>query len=169
VLVLPRAENASHVEKTVLYHYTYNWPVATSSGESRTHETPSRHGNPSPPTTPLSSSSSEAAPGGILAGPPDPAPATKTVATQAVVFGLGSLFNHSSRNQNVGWRRDLRRLVIVYTALRDIRVGEELCISYGANLTFADADDDGGGGEDEGEGRGEVDDDVLALGRIEVD
>jgi hypothetical protein len=60
-------------------------------------------------------------------------------------------------------------LVIVYTALRDIRVGEELCISYGANLTFADADDDGGGGEDEGEGRGEVDDDVLALGRIEVD
>ncbi|KAF1820219.1 protein methyltransferase [Dissoconium aciculare CBS 342.82] len=118
VLVLPRAENASHVEKTVLYHYTYNWP---------------------------------------------------TVATQAVVFGLGSLFNHSSRNQNVGWRRDLRRLVIVYTALRDIRVGEELCISYGANLTFADADDDGGGGEGEGEGRGEVDDDVLALGRIEVD
>ncbi|PIA93660.1 hypothetical protein CB0940_04934 [Cercospora beticola] len=59
---------------------------------------------------------------------------------QAVVFGLGSMFNHSAEEQNVGWKRDLERRVIVYQALRDIQEGEELCISYGDHLTFVDAD-----------------------------
>ncbi|KAM3420794.1 hypothetical protein BST61_g4040 [Cercospora zeina] len=45
---------------------------------------------------------------------------------QAVVFGLGSMFNHSAEEQNVGWKRDLERRVIVYQALRDIPEGEEL-------------------------------------------
>lgn len=60
--------------------------------------------------------------------------------TQAVVFGLGSLFNHSRRGQNVGWTRDIDRKVIVYKTLRDVRAGEELCISYGDRLTFVDAE-----------------------------
>ncbi|KAK1908556.1 hypothetical protein P3342_009406 [Pyrenophora teres f. teres] len=59
---------------------------------------------------------------------------------QAVIFGLGSMFNHSTQEQNVGWMRDLRRQIITYRALRDIRRGEELCISYGSHLTFKDAD-----------------------------
>ncbi|KAL6158440.1 hypothetical protein ACJBU6_02551 [Exserohilum turcicum] len=59
---------------------------------------------------------------------------------QAVVFGLGSMFNHSTQDQNVGWMRDLRRKVITYRTLRDIHAGEELCISYGSHLTFKDAD-----------------------------
>lgn len=49
------------------------------------------------------------------------------------------MFNHS-RDQNVGWRRDERRQLITYTALRAIAPGEELCISYGDRLTFVDAD-----------------------------
>lgn len=49
----------------------------------------------------------------------------KTV--QAVIFGLGSMFNHSTQEQNVGWIRDTKRLVITYRALRDIPAGEELC------------------------------------------
>lgn len=60
--------------------------------------------------------------------------------TQAVIFGLGSMFNHSTQHQNVGWKRDLDRQLIVYCALRDIEEGEELCISYGDHLTFIDAD-----------------------------
>lgn len=76
--------------------------------------------------------------------------------SQAVIFGLGSMFNHSTQEQNVGWMRDLRRQVITYRALRDIPTGEELCklrnsidnarmltdlgISYGSHLTFKDAD-----------------------------
>lgn len=60
--------------------------------------------------------------------------------TQAVVLGLGSMFNHSSQDQNVGWKRDLKREVIVYRTLRDVQQGEELCISYGDHLTFVDAD-----------------------------
>ncbi|RMZ81451.1 hypothetical protein DV738_g2171, partial [Chaetothyriales sp. CBS 135597] len=61
--------------------------------------------------------------------------------TQALALGLGSLFNHSTLHQNVGWRRDLAMECIVYTALRDIAAGEELCISYGnGRLWFEDAD-----------------------------
>ncbi|ORY03938.1 hypothetical protein BCR34DRAFT_573085 [Clohesyomyces aquaticus] len=59
---------------------------------------------------------------------------------QAVVFGLGSMFNHSTQDQNVGWTRDDTRLLVTYRALRDIPAGEELCISYGGRLTFKDAD-----------------------------
>lgn len=63
-----------------------------------------------------------------------------TVTQQAIIFGLGSMFNHSARGQNVLWTRDLAREVVVYTAGRDIAAGEELCISYGSNLWFKDAD-----------------------------
>ncbi|KAL1797432.1 hypothetical protein ACET3X_004038 [Alternaria dauci] len=59
---------------------------------------------------------------------------------QAVIFGLGSMFNHSTQEQNVGWMRDAQRGMITYRALRDIPAGEELCISYGSHLTFTDAD-----------------------------
>ena len=61
--------------------------------------------------------------------------------TQAVALGLGSLFNHSSLHQNVGWSRDLTGQCIVYKALRDIRAGDELCINYG-KLWFVDADEE---------------------------
>jgi SET domain-containing protein len=46
---------------------------------------------------------------------------------QAVIFGLGSMFNHSTQEQNVGWMRDTQRQIITYRALRDIPAGEELC------------------------------------------
>lgn len=39
------------------------------------------------------------------------------------------MFNHSSGDQNVGWVRDVDRLLITYRALRDIEIGEELCTS----------------------------------------
>ncbi|EKG21831.1 hypothetical protein MPH_00751 [Macrophomina phaseolina MS6] len=70
---------------------------------------------------------------------------------QAVIFGLGSMFNHA-RDQNVGWERDLERLLVTYQTLRDVKAGEELCISYGDRLTFKDADapaavDEGDGSE----------------------
>ena len=50
------------------------------------------------------------------------------------------MFNHSSTRQNVGWRRDLARQVVVYIALRDVKRGEELLISYGGRLTFVDVE-----------------------------
>src|SRR6266487_3837210 len=76
---------------------------------------------------------------------------------QAIIFGLGSMFNHSSE-QNVVWERDIDRLLVVYKANRDIQAGEELCtplcplaklqltikrkvgISYGSRLWFKDVD-----------------------------
>lgn len=60
--------------------------------------------------------------------------------TQAVILGLGSLFNHSAHLQNVGWIRDIPNKTITYKTLRDIKDGEELCISYGDRLTFVDVD-----------------------------
>ncbi|KAL2037427.1 hypothetical protein N7G274_009912 [Stereocaulon virgatum] len=61
--------------------------------------------------------------------------------TQAVALGLGSLFKHSTLDQNVEWKRDVKDQCIVYRALRDIKAGEELCIDYG-RLWFADADEE---------------------------
>jgi hypothetical protein len=45
---------------------------------------------------------------------------------QAVIFGLGSMFNHA-RDPNVGWTRDLDHLVVTYKALQSIDAGDELC------------------------------------------
>ncbi|KAF2013839.1 protein methyltransferase [Aaosphaeria arxii CBS 175.79] len=59
---------------------------------------------------------------------------------QAVIFGLGSMFNHSLQDQNVVWERDAERLIVTYRTLHDVKAGEELCISYGSHLTFKDAD-----------------------------
>ncbi|PWW75259.1 SET domain-containing protein [Tuber magnatum] len=79
---------------------------------------------------------------------------------QAIALGLGSMFNHSSLRQNVGWKRDLEKEVIVYTALRDIAEGEELLISYGSRLTFEDV---------EAARLGEDEEDVTAiLARINI-
>lgn len=52
------------------------------------------------------------------------------------------MFNHSTVNQNVGWERDVQNLLVTYIALRDIKAGEELCISYGQRLTFKDKDEE---------------------------
>lgn len=48
--------------------------------------------------------------------------------TQALILGLGSMFNHSTNVQNVGFERDLARQVVTYRALRDIPAGQELCM-----------------------------------------
>ena len=81
------------------------------------------------------------------------------VRTQAVVFGLGSMFNHSSKEQNVFWERDLQSRCVIYRALRNIEEGEELCINYG-RLWFVDSDADQGNMHDE--------DGLAALSRIDL-
>lgn len=107
VIVLDPIENEQHIKKTMLFHYTYNWPYIPSEEEKEISN------GTKPPTT-----------------------------TQVVILGLGSMFNHSTNNQNVGWDRDIDNLLITYTALRDIRAGEELCISYGQRLTFKDTEEE---------------------------
>ena len=49
------------------------------------------------------------------------------------------MFNHSTQYQNVVWKRNLKAQSVNYQALRDIKAGEELCISYG-RLWFIDSD-----------------------------
>ncbi|PNS19439.1 hypothetical protein CAC42_7283 [Sphaceloma murrayae] len=121
VLVLDPTENTDYIEKTELFHYTYNWPLQPQSSSSKESGHDTTNGNVHVPKV-----------------------------TQAVVLGLGSMFNHSTQSQNVGWTRDIDRQIITYHALRDIPAGEELCISYGSRLTFTDAD--APPPEDEGDG-----------------
>jgi len=72
------------------------------------------------------------------------------------------MFNHS-RNQNVGWKRDVHARVVRYQTLRDVRAGEELCISYGNRLTFEDTElDSGSDVETLGDG-------TAALNNIQLD
>jgi SET domain-containing protein len=99
---------------------------------------------------------------GAVADTDDPGdPSAQVVQTQAVVFGLGSMFNHSRSHQNVVWSRDLQRQVVVYRALQDIEAGEELCISYGDRLWFNDAEQTSDCASEENENE--------VLGRIEID
>lgn len=79
--------------------------------------------------------------------------------TQAISLGLGSLFNHSTQDQNVGWERSLNTKTITYIALRDISLGEELCINYG-RVWFHDSD----AAQEEEEDCADV-----MLGRLEID
>lgn len=81
--------------------------------------------------------------------------------TQAVIFGIGSMFNHSARRQNVGWTRDVERKVVIYKTLQDVKKGEELCISYGDRLTFVDAEAKVADSDDE--------DENAMLGRMDTD
>ncbi|KAK6417374.1 hypothetical protein LTR95_017344 [Oleoguttula sp. CCFEE 5521] len=112
VLVLPLFEVTRHTSKTLLNHYTYNWPL---------------------PSSPPQESSADAVSSCVA----------KTQVTQAIILGLGSLFNHSS-DPNVVWTRDLERECVTYRTLKDIAAEAELCISYGGpgRLTFVDVDYD---------------------------
>ena len=61
--------------------------------------------------------------------------------TQAVALGMGSMFNHSKRN-NVGFIIDKKNLLIRYISTCDISKGTELCINYGNHLWFEDSHSD---------------------------
>ena len=102
---------------TLVDHYSYNWPLRDIQDRSQAQTTATKRA-PTKPTT------------------------TRT--TQALSLGLGSIFNHSGTDQNVGFRRDVERELIIYTTLRDVRAGEELCLGYGQSLWFEDADGERG-------------------------
>ena len=81
--------------------------------------------------------------------------------TQAVIFGIGSMFNHSARGQNVGWTRNVEKKVVIYKTLQEVKEGEELCISYGDRLTFVDTEAKVADSDDE--------DENAMLGRMDTD
>jgi len=54
----------------------------------------------------------------------------------AVVWGHGSLYNHSNR-ANATYYRDLQFNTMIFQSLQDIAPGEEICISYGGEQYFA--------------------------------
>ena len=57
---------------------------------------------------------------------------------QALALGLGSMYNHSSVKQNVGFFIDKKRRLIRHIAIEDVKEDTELCINYGPKLWFVD-------------------------------
>lgn len=80
------------------------------------------------------------------------------------------MFNHSHAHQNVGWTRDVEKLVIVYRTLRNVEAHEELCISYGApgQLTFVDVEGELARREEEEEEKRVQGSGLGVLGGIEL-
>lgn len=68
-------------------------------------------------------------------------------AEHAVALGLGSMFNHSSKN-NVGFIKRKEKNIIEYYTLEDVKAETELCIHYGPHLWFDDVGDQIGSGEE---------------------
>ena len=48
----------------------------------------------------------------------------------AVVWGFGSIYNHS-RNNNVDWVTDEENNLFKFFTIKDIKKGEEICSDYG--------------------------------------
>jgi len=160
VLVLEPDEFEQHVRHTRIYFYTYNWPyrppggvvcdlAVTGTDAISTHETvsTSTEATSSPVTTIVDPTLPAISPPqkNVQTAGHSPSPQLRTpTQTQALPLGLGSLFNHSTVHQNVGWSRDVVRQLITYTTLRAVDEGQELCISYGESgrLGFEDADAD---------------------------
>ncbi|GAA5858948.1 hypothetical protein JCM8547_007169 [Rhodosporidiobolus lusitaniae] len=102
--------------------------------------------------------------------------------SMAVALGLGSLFNHSA-NPNVSYSLDTSAYTISYRAAKPIAAGEELCIFYGHNVTFAGdntssaaqsdvSEDDGWGGlggvASQGDSGESSDEELAGLKRLTV-
>ncbi|MDP2174381.1 MAG: SET domain-containing protein [Bacteroidota bacterium] len=57
--------------------------------------------------------------------------------TAAIVLGFGSLYNHTKK-PNADYIKKIKQGVMVFKAIKDIKVGEEITIDYGemhADLT----------------------------------
>lgn len=68
-------------------------------------------------------------------------------ADHAVALGLGSMFNHSNKN-NVGFIKRKDRNIIEYYTLEEVEAETELCIHYGPHLWFDDANEQISSGEE---------------------
>jgi SET domain-containing protein len=57
-------------------------------------------------------------------------PAEGNVEEYVIALGNGSIYNHSENN-NACWRNHPEYKAFQFVAIRDIKVGEEICIYYG--------------------------------------
>jgi len=55
---------------------------------------------------------------------------------QAIALGVGSLFNHSTKF-NVDYKTNLKKKMIDFKAVRNIRKGSQLFIDYGYDMKYA--------------------------------
>jgi len=48
----------------------------------------------------------------------------------AICLGYGSIFNHSDHENNADWQTDTLKNKIIFFAIRDIEIGEEIFTNY---------------------------------------
>lgn len=53
----------------------------------------------------------------------------RSTRSAAIVLGYGSIYNHSFE-PNADWVQDFAKDEMIYTAIRDIKAGEEIVINY---------------------------------------
>tara|TARA_Y100000004_G_C8883958_1_gene398855 strand:+ start:53 stop:433 length:381 start_codon:yes stop_codon:yes gene_type:complete len=57
-------------------------------------------------------------------------PNRKHYTAYCIALGFGCIYNHNEKNPNVDWDLDSEERVMTFTAIRDIKAGDELMFDY---------------------------------------
>ena len=60
-------------------------------------------------------------------------PSRKNYSHWCIALGFGSIYNHSKEKMNINWEIDEKQRIMIFTAVKDIKVGEELLFNYDSN------------------------------------
>jgi SET domain-containing protein len=57
-------------------------------------------------------------------------PSRKNWSHYCIALGFGSIYNHSKEKMNINWKINKEQRIMVFTAIKDIKIGEELLFNY---------------------------------------
>tara|TARA_Y100000592_G_scaffold100145_1_gene178835 strand:- start:3819 stop:4199 length:381 start_codon:yes stop_codon:yes gene_type:complete len=57
-------------------------------------------------------------------------PSRETYSAYCIALGFGCIYNHSSKNPNIDWDIDSDERIMRFTAIKDIKAGDELMFDY---------------------------------------
>ena len=57
-------------------------------------------------------------------------PSKKRFNSFCIALGFGSIYNHSREKENIDWNINEKKRIIIFTAIKNIKKGEELLFNY---------------------------------------
>ena len=57
-------------------------------------------------------------------------PSRENYSHYCIALGFGSIYNHSKEKMNINWKINKEQRIMVFTAIKDIKIGEELLFNY---------------------------------------